>query len=812
MNYKGNSFLTIHTVRLISCICLLGSAHGETADQPLVFEEIPKEVSAPDKMLKQQDKEIEKTIRFDFDNEDLVDIINYLAAQKGVNIILPQGANAIASKVTFSIAEKISLPQAWEHLHTILDIAGFTLMPKGTLYEIVKNNGQLITKEPLPLYIGIGPDKLPDTDQRIRYLYYLSNIKVSEEDTSEIKTILTNILPQATSIFKVDPTTNSILLVAKANDIRAVMKIILEIDKIDFQETLSIIKLRYATASTLASIFTDQILKSPVAFSPYNLDARQQSEAGFFAKHIRIFPEDRTNSLIVLGRPQAIERVKDFIFKYIDVELEGGKSVLHVYPLQYLDADKLVPVLRQIIESATTGGTEQARVAGATPAGTQRTFDQVLIFSDKPKDTGDTSSTAPYYGGNKLIIAAREDDWKVLEKIIAQLDIPQPQVLLEVLIADLTLEDIKLIGNIMRNPTTLPLPGTANAQTAQIGQVMLDDNTNPTTLQSDLLRLAFNPDGTPGNQNSLAYVLTNGNNYPGSTLVAFNEANGKTWGLLQFLKTLSNTKILTHPHVIATNNQEAIVNIGQSRLLQDESVPGGQAVTIKNKKIDANLTVTLTPRISAADTVHLHVKIDINDYESNSINSRIIRQVSTNALVKNKDILALGGLVELNSNDALNETPILGKIPIIGYFFKRRAGTTNKTNLTVFISPTIIEPRLRSGVSDYTKQYINLAKTYVRDGSLFDSLKDPITHWFFNSGHDTEDIMDEYLSKDEFKRDLLKKENPEPEQITPVKSKRKRKKLPGNSTSAQLTKETNDKASMIQQMVEQDEESPLLGP
>jgi Flp pilus assembly secretin CpaC len=90
----------------------------------------------------------------------------------------------------------------------------------------------------------------------------------------------------------------------------------------------------------------------------------------------------------------------------------------------------------------------------------------------------------------------------------------------------------------------------------------------------------------------------------------------------------------------------------------------------------------------------------------------------------------------------------LGRIPIIGWFFKQKKKDVTKTNLTVFISPTIIEPRLRSGVSEYTQDYIDVTKSSSR-GALFDSLRDPITHWFFREEIDTSKSIDTFVEKDE---------------------------------------------------------------
>lgn len=772
-------------------------------DQSLLAEKL----TTTDKQHKRKKKKDKsKTIRFQYDNEDLLDIIYAIAAQKGVNVIMPQGANAItsATKVTLNIEEKVSLDEAWKLLLTIMDMAGYTLMPKGSLYIITKNSAT-IAREPLPLFIGTKPSNLPNTDQRIRYLYYLANVKVTDDEQGEINQILKNILPPTTSSFKMDAATNCIIITAKANEIKAAMEIVLELDKPDFQESLAVVQLRHTTAKLVADLFNESILKSAADMNRYRLDAKQQSEAVFFSKFTRVIPEERTNCLIILGRAQAIERIKEFIANHIDVELESGKSILHLYQLQYLDASTTEQVLNEIIKSSREGGTGQATAGQAVGGGIQETFDEVYIKADTPQ--GEARQQG-YAGGNRLVIACRNKDWKVIERLLQDLDKPQPQVLIEVLIADLTLDDIRQLGSVLRNPAAIPMPGTSAYQDAQIGQgIILSQNTADitpeTTLKSDLLRKAFNPDGTMGSQVSDAAFLP-----AGSTVFSLNDKDGKTWSLLSILKTFQNTKIISHPHVIATNNQNSQVTIGEDRYLFDEATSsGGTTTTIKKKTVKAHLTVNITPRISHANTVLLDVTVDIEDFTSNTNNTRVNRKVTTKALVADKNILALGGLIRLNDNEGLSETPILSKIPILGYFFKNRTGRTSKTNLSIFITPTIIEPRLRPGVDKYTRDYIAVAQQYSNEGGLFDSLRDPVTRWFFNSGPDTNDITETFMAKDEFKTDAREKELQKPvseEENKPMKKKKR-------SALSVLPKAPEDRQEQLKQLIAADN-FPLAAP
>ncbi|MEP6804190.1 MAG: hypothetical protein ABI892_06695, partial [Flavobacterium sp.] len=267
----------------------------------------------------------EADIVFKYNNEPLENIINKLAAEKDINVILPQGEIPLI-KVSLHIEQKLTLSQAWDTLNTLLDIAGFCIIPQGNLIRIVKNNNEIF-REPMPTYIGVSPDQLPNNDQRIRYLYYLANIKISEDPLNEINGILKDLLPN-NAWFRGDSVTNGLLIVAKANDIRSAMNIIVNLDQVNFQEKVDILSLHHTSASIVARLINEDLVKSENTNS-YRLDTKKAKEVPYFSGFTKVIPEPRLNKLILLGRPQAIERLKDFIQKYIDVAPETGKSVLH---------------------------------------------------------------------------------------------------------------------------------------------------------------------------------------------------------------------------------------------------------------------------------------------------------------------------------------------------------------------------------------------------------------------------------------------------------------------------------------------------
>jgi general secretion pathway protein D len=746
-----------------------------------------------------------KSFLFKFTDENLIDVINIVAEKKHINIALPAGANAITSKVTISVEEKMSIDEAWIFLIKILDIAGYSVVPNAGIYQIVKTT-EAVTREALPIYIGVPWDQIPESDQRIRCVFYLSNIKVPNdppEPENELYKIITTLMPNgqagaqspALSRLAFDTVTNAVIIAERATIIRSIMQIVSALDTTGFKEKIEILPL-YNTVSVEVKQIFDEIYKPTQSTSPYRLDARKPTaEATYFSKFVRIFPYSRLNMLIVLGREQAVDRVTDFVKKYIDVPQDEGESVFHTYALQYLDAAEFSQILQNIVNSAASGGTGQSRAEGApaTSGGTERMFEGVIITHDKvvdqPQGGTEEKAKAIYYGGNRLIVAARRDDWLRIKKLCEELDTPQPQVIIEVLIADLTLDDSRAIGSMLRNPLRVPLIDDVQFQSAQLARGILVNDLNlnggqsPATVgldnqnhnnDTDILKDAYDSSG-----NALAANGDNGatsntsilSQVPvGATAISLiDPCTKKVWSLLEIKNLLDYRKVLTNPHIVAVNNKQTQLVIGQSRLLKDAAVgnQGGNA-TVPRKNIEANLTLNIKPRISlspdgdpANDTIQLGIVVTIDEFTEGTFTSqtasegnRYIRRVETSAHVRNHEVIPLGGLLERTSSQSATETPILSRIPIIGYFFKNRGSTAADTNLTVFLCPTVVRPRLRrGGVDRYTRDYVKLTKKYAQEGLLFDSLKDPVTRWFFNTESDVVDTVNDFLADDEFKRD-----------------------------------------------------------
>src|SRR3984957_550267 len=162
----------------------------------VVYLSTPNLLWAPELKPSQTDATADESacIPFQFHNEDIINIINTIAAAKDVNIVLPQGGKSMNTKVSFSLDHPVTVDRAWDLLSTLLDVAGYAIKPQESMYAIVPITGD-IAKEPMTTFIGTPVAELPATDTWIRYVYYFANLQVSEDPNSELNKIVDTLLP-----------------------------------------------------------------------------------------------------------------------------------------------------------------------------------------------------------------------------------------------------------------------------------------------------------------------------------------------------------------------------------------------------------------------------------------------------------------------------------------------------------------------------------------------------------------------------------------------------------------------------------------
>jgi general secretion pathway protein D len=661
----------------------------------------------------------EDSIELNFENADLQNFVKQIEDIFEVTFIsddalnpLPQGKKAIKNnKISFKTNKPLSKKEAWNLFVTFLDIAGFAITPQPDPKVFRITTIEAARKAPLPTFIGVDYKTLPDTDELIRYVYFLENAS-----TETIMGIINPLRSSSSQGLLELKEHKGFILTDKAYNIKMLMTIVKELDKVSIPESMSILKLRNADAETVKNLYLELLPKEETTSRFFT---KKQPTSLFFPENTRIIADPRTNTLILLGPKNAIKKIEYFIIKYIDVELDQAYSPLYTYQLKYADANTIAKVMSDV--TSFGAGTKEQEFGGVR--GTDQ-YMRPMAFIAEPET-------------NRLIIKGHYDDYIKAEKVIRQLDAKQPQAAIEVLIASVDLSDTKSLGAQVRTKEPGPngvLGNNIKFQTSGLyGTSPLVTNTDATTGAERLLGNLIN--------------LVQGS-VPGTTFLSLGRDAFGVWGAFQVLQTVTDTEVVANPFILATNNSKATVSIGeQRRIAVEQVVPGGTTGDTVNAFDAANalLEVTITPQINSDGMIGLTIRILINDFANpdNAATSSTganatqnTREIVTHAIVANKEVLALGGLVRNNIQNIETKVPVLGDIPILGWFFKNKRKINIKQSLLILISTNIIESNAGEDMKAFTREHIEEYQDTINYMESTSVNRDPIHRLFFQDKAD----------------------------------------------------------------------------
>ncbi len=729
-----------------------------------------------EKLLNKRKKSISsissEMIEFNYTQYPLKDLINDFAQKLNINVLYPE-TETVNATVSFDAGKKITMSEAWEFITMIIEQAGYTLVMRGTTSYVLMANSKSYN-EPLPLYIGVDFNQLPESMQRIRYVYYFNNIQISSAKTkTDITSALSTILPVQDfkdKQFIIDESSNSIILTTRADLIKTAMQLISVLDETGFQQAVELFKLEHTSAKDIVELFKQVLFSGDAKKTSGFVSLATGTRAKYFSDNVRVEnldPENKRqlNTIIIIGKTHDIDEIKKFIKKYLDIAQEEGSSFFHVVEPQWASATHLANVLNNLIQA---GGSGSGQSTGSLNS--DLGFDpQIKIISETVNSgaTASSSGTTPTLqntvqrSANKLVIACGPRDWKRIESLIKQLDVSQKQVVIEALIVDLNLEFIRKLGSQIRTRGLVStiFPKNMQAQAGLLINNVIAPNSDPDyySLVGDLSDI-LNPDfsnatlRTPNQSSTINSTTPTGSapsTFSGSTVVMLNGEKATTngvWAFFQLLSQHKSTKVFTRPVVLVMNNQSVTVTSSITKNLVG-TVTSGTNPTVNYQQVTAPVTLTFTPLISNNNTINLQIDLDLRTWITpNDANSgeQIVRKLTTNVSTKSGDVIILGGLTKEQTQISKRSVPFFESIPIVGNLFATRLKDSTKTQLFILVRSTVSAPRINGSMSKITQSASNFIVDQLAEvENAFSNLKDPITRWFFNS--DRDETASEYL-------------------------------------------------------------------
>lgn len=612
------------------------------------------------------------TITPNYKDADIRQVIEAVGEVTGKNFILDPRVKA---QVTMLSAAPMTPDAFYEAFLSILSVYGFVAVPAGDVVKILPDANARQVPGAEGERGGGRPD---DIVTRI--------ISVQNVAAAQLVPILRPLIPQYGHL-AAHPPSNLLIISDRASNVDRLMRIVARIDQAADQD-YEVIRLEHASATEIVKIV-----------AALNQGAQQGGEGGGGAPRITMVADERTNSVLVTGDKNDRLRYRALI-THLDTPLEEGGDTQVRY-LRYTNAVDLATKL----QSQYSGSGAQASAAKDAAPPAQR--GDISIWADEAT--------------NALIITAPPKTMRSMMAVIDKLDIRRAQVLVEAIIVEVSSDKAAELG------VTWAV-GDADLKNA-VGLTKFGNTTGPGVAGiAGALLGGSSTTGSTGTTGSAASLIGNGLTLGVGKL----RNSGLSFvALIQALESDGSTNIIGTPVLVTLDNEEAQIQVGQevpfvTGQFTNTGATGGSSTSVNPfqtiQREQVGLTLKITPQINEGDAVRLKVEQEISSLSPSIKAVDLVtsnRSINTTVIVEDGGTLVLGGLIQDQVTETQQRVPILGRIPILGALFRSDSTSKTKTNLMVFIKPTILRDNVQSTFETNAKY------NYIRDQQLGISPKRP---------------------------------------------------------------------------------------
>jgi general secretion pathway protein D len=590
------------------------------------------------------------TITPNYKEADIRQIVEAVSAVTDRNFIIDPRVNA---KVTMLSKTPMTPEAFYEAFLAILEVHQLAAMQSGDIIKIIPNATARQYGSPMGTGRAAGDDDI-----------VTQVIQVQNVGAAQLVPILRPLIPQFGHL-AAHPGSNMLIISDRAGNVARMVSIIRRID-LSSDDDIEVIPLQHASSSEVVRVLT-ALTQAPRA------DGAPVSTS--------LVADARTNSVLVGGDRTDRLRLRTLI-AHLDTPLEDGGDTQVRY-LRYADAEELATKLQQHFQGQVAA--QGAAGGAAAPARNG----EVSVWADTQT--------------NAIVVNAPPKMMRSLMQIVDKLDIRRAQVLVEAIIVEVIADKTAELG------ITWAVEGAAS--TTPISA------TNFPSLGPGVVQLAGAAAGggdTPVDPSSL---IGEGITF-GVGRLRLSDTGVSFAAILRALEGDADTNIISTPSLVTTDNEEASLNVGQEVPFVTGSFTntGGNIgsvnpfQTIQREQVGVKLTIT--PQINEGNSLLLDISQEISNIAQSVEGATDLitnqRIVETTVIVDDGQILVLGGLLEDVLRESEQRVPILGSIPFLGALFRAQKTDKVKTNLLVFIRPTIL--RDAATISTETNSKYNLIK------------------------------------------------------------------------------------------------------
>jgi len=653
-------------------------------------------------------------------NAEIEAVIRIFSKKTKRNFILDE---KVKGRVSIFLPGRISPDESVRILDSVLALKGFTAVPIGeNLWKIVPSKEARQSTIPTQL----GSDSAKPTATMVTRLLQLKYI--SPDDIKQMIAPLVS----GDGLLNTYAGTNSLILIDQEDNIERLVKIIDSLDVPFSDREMTIIPIQYADATELAQRLQEilgepkqdkasgaegslDLLRARLRNAAVNSNAARSptgavsalsnamGDSGIAARsrEPKIIPDQRTNSIIVVADEDMTARIRALLSQ-LDSKVDLSGNRFYVYRCQHAKADDLANVLSGLVGGDSSSGSRNSGRFGDTDGGSSMSGSRSGsnsrninsssggsggIGSQSPSQSrgqsssrsagtvslGDNLSITADPATNSLIISAGKTDYQKILALLEKLDIKRRQVLVEAMLLEVGIDDQTTFG------TEFMVSGggadggiLAKSDFGGLSQLLAD----PTKLSNFSVAAASSGSLTLGDNITI----------PSQTV------------LLQAAQRNSNVNVLSAPNVLATDNEQAEIVVGQNvPFLASTSTSDTNLNNTFNQvdRQDVGITLRITPQISSNDFVNLKIFTEVSNVILVTVNSSLgptttKRASETTVIAKDSQMVVIGGLMSDDVTETRNGVPFLQDIPVFGSLFRSTSENHRRTNLLIFITPRII--------------------------------------------------------------------------------------------------------------------------
>lgn len=619
---------------------------------------------------------------------DIKAFINEVATITDQNFVLDPRING---NVTVISNRALSRDEIYQLFLSVMQVNGIAAIESGTTIKLVPDN---VAKQS-----GIEVDLRGDSvgESLATRVIYLTNTQAAE-----VLGVIRPLMPQSAHAAAV-PGVNALVLSDRADSLNQLTALIRDLDS-NVNDSLRVIPLRHVDAERMMDLISSLVGSAGGA-------------SGAGSDQLKVIADTSSDRLLVKGSPEMIAKVQEMV-NQLDTTPTRRLSGLRVFRLKYASAGHIAQMLRGLLANQSINSTgASSTLESASLTGDSGTGATTASLNTTANDVSNTSAPAATNGGgstgpsgrpfsiiadetqNAVIVNAAPELMFEIEEAVAQLDSRRAQVLIQAAIVEVSGDDATQLG-------VQWALGNANS-----GYGVVNFN-NVGASAATLAAAALTGGGAnlSAAAGSIAGALIGiGDSRKDS------QGNTEFYGaILQALDSSTSANLLSMPSILTLDNEKASILVGQNvpfvtgSFTTSGNDSNNPFQTIDRQDIGINLNVI--PHIGDNGTVRLEVSQEVSSVVPGSTGnaSGLITNkslINTTILADDQQTIALGGLMRDNTTTRQQKVPGLGNVPVIGRLFRSDNDSTQKSNLIIFLQPTIL--RDGGAVASVTERKFN---------------------------------------------------------------------------------------------------------